>query len=116
LPAVALPGGDLAATQPWRNLLAQMLAFVPDWQNFPETAVLQRQNWPVLARAIARNINAPLASSTGRLFDAVACALDCAPLQLSYEGRRPADWKRWRWAARMLRIRSRCRLMAISLI
>jgi len=85
-PAVALPGGDLAATQPWRNLLAQMLAFVPDWQNFPETAVLQRQNWPVLARAIARNINAPLASSTGRLFDAVACALDCAPLQLSYEG------------------------------
>jgi hydrogenase maturation protein HypF len=86
LPAVALPGGDLAATQPWRNLLAQMLAFVPDWQNFPETAVLQRQNWPVLARAIARNINAPLASSAGRLFDAVACALDCAPLQLSYEG------------------------------
>lgn len=86
LPAVALPGGDLAATQPWRNLLAQMLAFVPDWQTLPETAVLQRQNWPVLARAIARNINAPLASSTGRLFDAVACALDCAPLQLSYEG------------------------------
>lgn len=86
LPAVALPGGDLAATQPWRNLLAQMLAFVPDWQNFPKTAVLQRQNWPVLARAIARNINAPMASSTGRLFDAVACALDCAPLQLSYEG------------------------------
>jgi hydrogenase maturation protein HypF len=65
LPAVALPGGDLAATQPWRNLLAQMLAFVPDWQYFPETAVLQRQNWPVLARAIARNINAPLASSPG---------------------------------------------------
>ncbi|MCL9673934.1 carbamoyltransferase HypF [Citrobacter sp. MNAZ 1397] len=86
LPAVALPGGDLAATQPWRNLLAQMLAFVPDWPSFPETAVLQRQNWPVLARAIARNINAPLASSAGRLFDAVACALDCAPLQLSYEG------------------------------
>lgn len=86
LPAVALPGGDLAALQPWRNLLAQMLAFVPDWQTFPETAALRRQNWPVLARAIARGINSPRASSCGRLFDAVACALECAPAQLSYEG------------------------------
>ncbi|WP_312691349.1 carbamoyltransferase HypF [Kosakonia sp.] len=86
LPAVALPGGDLAAQQPWRNLLAHMLAFVPDWQHYPECAVLERQNWPLLARAVARGINAPLASSCGRLFDAVACALECAPLQLSYEG------------------------------
>ncbi len=85
LPAVA-PGGDLAAQQPWRNLLAQMLAFVPDWQHYPECAVLERQNWPLLARAIERGINAPLASSCGRLFDAVACALGCAPLHLSYEG------------------------------
>ncbi|POT56402.1 carbamoyltransferase HypF [Citrobacter amalonaticus] len=86
LPAVALPGGDLAAKQPWRNWLAQCMRFVPDWQQYPETAVLQRQNWRVLARAIERGINAPLASSCGRLFDAVAAALDCAPVSLSYEG------------------------------
>ncbi|HCB1499034.1 TPA: carbamoyltransferase HypF [Klebsiella michiganensis] len=86
LPAVALPGGDLAARQPWRNLLAQCLAFVPDWQNYAETAALRQQNWPLLARAIERGINAPKASSCGRLFDAVACALGCAPLTLSYEG------------------------------
>lgn len=86
LPAVALPGGDLAAQQPWRNLLAQMLAFVPGWQNYPETGEIQRQNWPLLARAIERGINAPRASSCGRLFDALACALGCAPLHLSYEG------------------------------
>ncbi|WP_437887184.1 carbamoyltransferase HypF [Phytobacter sp. V91] len=86
LPAVALPGGDLAAKQSWRNLLAQMLAFVPDWQTWPETSPAQRHNWPILARAIERRLNAPLASSTGRLFDAVACALGCAPEQLSYEG------------------------------
>ena len=30
LPAVALAGGDLAAKQPWRNLLAQCLRFVPE--------------------------------------------------------------------------------------
>ncbi len=71
LPAVALPGGDLAATQPWRNLLAQCLRFVPEWQNYSETASVQQQNWSVLARAIERGINAPLASSCGRLFDAL---------------------------------------------
>ena len=75
LPAVALPGGDLAAKQPWRNLLAHCLAFVPDWQQYPETRAVQRQNWPLLATAIQRGINAPRASSCGRLFDAVACAL-----------------------------------------
>lgn len=66
LPAVALPGGDLAAKQPWRNLLAQCLRFVPEWQNYSETASVQQQNWSVLARAIERGINAPLASSCGR--------------------------------------------------
>ncbi|WP_312227713.1 carbamoyltransferase HypF [Pseudescherichia sp.] len=86
LPAVALPGGDLAAQQPWRNLLAHCLAFVPEWQRYPETQPVQTQNWQPLARAIVRGINAPLASSCGRLFDAVACALGCAPAILSYEG------------------------------
>ncbi|HEO9144737.1 TPA: carbamoyltransferase HypF [Enterobacter asburiae] len=75
LPAVALPGGDLAAVQPWRNLLAHCLAFVPDWQHYQETRAVQRQNWPLLATAIGRGVNAPLASSCGRLFDAIACAL-----------------------------------------
>ncbi len=38
LPAVALPGGDLAARQPWRNLLAHCPAYVDDWQNDAQTA------------------------------------------------------------------------------
>ncbi|MRM11065.1 carbamoyltransferase HypF [Enterobacter cloacae subsp. dissolvens] len=75
LPAVAMPGGDLAAMQPWRNLLAHCLAFVPDWQRYPETRTVRSQNWPLLATAAQRSLNAPLASSCGRLFDAVACAL-----------------------------------------
>ena len=85
-PPVALPGADLAAKQPWRNLLAHCLAFVPDWQTFAETQPLQQQNWPLLKQAIARGLNSPQASSCGRLFDAVACALGCAPQMLSYEG------------------------------
>lgn len=83
LPAVALPGGDLAARQPWRNLLAQRLAFMPEGASLVS---LQRHPVEALARAVARGINAPMASSCGRLFDAVASALDCAPDTLSYEG------------------------------
>ncbi|ALB62579.1 carbamoyl phosphate phosphatase [Cronobacter condimenti 1330] len=86
LPAVALPGGDLAARQPWRNWLAQWLAFVPDWQTLPQAAGLLDIPWQPLARAIERGINAPRASSTGRLFDAVAAMLGVAPAAQSYEG------------------------------
>ena len=59
----------------WRNLLAHCPAFVPDWQRYPETRAVRSQNWPLLATAVQRGLNAPLASSCGRLFDAVACAL-----------------------------------------
>ncbi|MFC0225576.1 carbamoyltransferase HypF [Serratia aquatilis] len=86
LPAVALPGGDLAAQQPWRNLLAQLLRFVPDWLQLPEAAAIPQPESATLARAIQRQINAPLASSAGRLFDAVAAALQIVPQQISWEG------------------------------
>ncbi|WP_432325266.1 carbamoyltransferase HypF [Yersinia enterocolitica] len=86
LPAVALPGGDLASHQPWRNLLAQFQRFVPNWQNLPEAAAIPQPQGEVLARAIARGINAPLASSAGRLFDAVAAALNIIPQAISWEG------------------------------
>ncbi|HKS33708.1 MAG TPA: carbamoyltransferase HypF [Enterobacteriaceae bacterium] len=86
LPPVALPGGDRAAREPWRNLLAQWQAFVPDWPQRPQAEALRHHPWQPLSRAIAAGINAPLASSCGRLFDAVAAALGCAPEQLSWQG------------------------------
>lgn len=86
LPSVALPGGDRAAREPWRNLLAQWQAFVPDWPQRPQSQVLRPYPWEPLSRAITAGINAPLASSCGRLFDAVAVALGCAPEQLSWQG------------------------------
>lgn len=86
LPAVALPGGDRAAVQPWRNLLAQWLEFVPDWQNYPESSVITAQQWLPLEKAIKRGLNSPLASSCGRLFDAVAAALSLSSATISWEG------------------------------
>lgn len=86
LPAVALPGGDRAAREPWRNLLAQGLAFVKNWSDYPEFNVVSRRSWQPLERAIARGINAPQASSAGRLFDALAAALGLLEEAQSYEG------------------------------
>jgi len=86
LPAVALPGGDCAARQPWRNLLAHWQAFVPDWQTRSEADTVLSHPWLPLSKAISAGINAPRASSCGRLFDAVAAALHCAPASLSWEG------------------------------
>ncbi|WJV52504.1 carbamoyltransferase HypF [Prodigiosinella aquatilis] len=86
LPAVALPGGDLAARQPWRNLLAQWLKFVPDWADLSEAAVIPAASVPLLTKAIERGLNAPLASSAGRLFDAVATATGFPSATQSWEG------------------------------
>ncbi len=86
LPAVALPGGDRAAREPWRNLLAQAQAYISDWQDYPELAPVAQREWQPLMRAIQRGINAPLASSAGRLFDAVAAALNIVGDAQSYEG------------------------------
>lgn len=86
LPPVALPGGDLAARQPWRNLLAQWLRFVPDWQQQPQAACFPAHAVPLLATAIARGVQSPLSSSAGRLFDAVAAATGFGAREQSWEG------------------------------
>ena len=85
LPAVALPGGDLAAKQPWRNWLAHLHQFVPQWQEIL-TQTCTEPNWPILINAIERGLNCPPISSAGRLFDTVAYALGIAPSSVSWEG------------------------------
>ncbi len=85
LPAVALPGGDLAAKQPWRNWLAHLHQFVPQWQEIL-TKTCTEPNWQMLVNAIERRLNCPPISSAGRLFDAVAYALGIAPSSVSWEG------------------------------
>ena len=85
LPAVALPGGDLAAKQPWRNWLAHLHQFVPQWQEIL-TKTCTEPNWQILVNAIERGLNCPPISSAGRLFDAVTYALGIAPTIVSWEG------------------------------
>ena len=89
---VALLGGDKASREPWRNLYAHLRAEM-SWaeleSNFGDTRPVQRlHDKPVklLEQILETRTNAPLASSTGRLFDAVAAALDLFPEEIEYEG------------------------------
>ena len=88
---VALPGGDRAVSEPWRNTLAHLLAAVgPDWQTDLEGTDLGRrlEARPVglVTQMIERAVNSPPCSSAGRLFDAVAGALGVGFEAQSYEG------------------------------
>jgi len=75
LEPVPMPGGEIAVREPWRMALSQV------WNAFGEEALtLPLACWQnrtleeikLVAQAMAGNVHAPLTSSCGRLFDAVA--------------------------------------------
>ena len=84
----AMQGGDAAARQPWRNLIARLLQHFGPLPSWPQRYQSMLSDYPVQAvcAAIAGGINAPVASSSGRLFEAVAMALGYAPAEQSFEG------------------------------
>nr|WP_281423845.1 Sua5/YciO/YrdC/YwlC family protein [Mesorhizobium silamurunense] len=89
---VAMPGGDKASVEPWRNAYAHLrAAFGPDFltklpADRPFVRALAEKPLGVLDRMIERGVNAPLASSAGRLFDACAAVLGICFKRQSYEG------------------------------
>jgi hydrogenase maturation protein HypF len=83
---VPLPGGDLAARQPWRMALSHLLAtYGEELPALPFLATVAPEELAVVRQALAKGINAPLASSCGRLFDAVAALLGVRSVA-SFEG------------------------------
>lgn len=79
LRSVLLPGGDAAIREPWRVLGAYLREACGEGFRHDLPPVVTRsipgESWHVLDRMIDRGINSPLASSAGRLFDAVAALL-----------------------------------------
>jgi hydrogenase maturation protein HypF len=89
---VAMPGGTQAIREPWRNLYSHLKDAI-GWDglttHFPGldlSAYLQVKPRAMLDAMIATKLNAPAASSCGRLFDAVAAALGVCREQQTYEG------------------------------
>ncbi len=77
LEPVPMPGGAAAIREPWRMAAAYG---VPD-----SLPVARRPEWPTVSSMARRRVNAPLTSSMGRLFDAVAAALGIRD-RVNYEG------------------------------
>jgi len=89
---VAMPGGTQAIREPWRSLYAHLMAEI-GWaafaMNFDGLALyedLSRRPRATMDAIIRQGLNAPRASSCGRLFDAVAAALGICRDRQSYEG------------------------------
>jgi hydrogenase maturation protein HypF len=89
---VAMIGGDQASREPWRNLYAHLVAemgwpaFASNFQDLDVYRRLSEKPRPLLDRMLATGTQVPLASSCGRLFDAVAAAVGISFERQAYEG------------------------------
>ncbi|HKI61172.1 MAG TPA: hypothetical protein VKA31_02660 [Mariprofundaceae bacterium] len=86
---VAMIGGAAAIHEPWRNTLAHLL---PIWdrvtENFADTDIVRfllQKPVSTMQRMVDSGMNAPLASSCGRLFDGVAAALGLYREKVAFE-------------------------------
>ena len=96
--AVRLPGGDAAATQPWRMACAWLAAALEtDEPAIPKALAssVERPAWEGVAGMIATGTNAPPTTSAGRLFDAVAALCAASAPRWSTKDRRPRSSRDW---------------------
>ncbi len=89
---VALLGGKQAMLEPWRNtyahlnLTGQWARIEQQYESLKIVQFLKSKPLATLDAMLASGTNSPLASSCGRLFDAVAAAVGICTEKLSYEG------------------------------
>jgi hydrogenase maturation protein HypF len=94
-----LPGGDLAMREPRRAALGLLHAWLGDEvfsrDDVPLLAAFTLGEREMLAVALRRQVNAPMTTSAGRLFDAAA-ALAQVRLYNRFEGQAAMEWE---WCA-----------------
>jgi hydrogenase maturation protein HypF len=76
---IPLPGGDLAAEEPWRTAVSYLYKiYGADFLSLelPLLKQIDPEKIRLIIQMIDKNINCPLTSGAGRLFDCVASLLD----------------------------------------
>ncbi len=84
---IPLPGGDSAAKEPYRMAISYLYStFGDDFTNLdiPLLKKLDKNNVEILKQMIEKNINSPLTSSCGRLFDAISSIIGICDI-VSYD-------------------------------
>lgn len=85
-----LPGGDAAALEPWRPLLAMAADCGPSALARAVKRAPSASSAATILKMVSGGINSPVSSSMGRLFDAVACAAGLGSAS-TYEAQGPME-------------------------
>jgi len=97
-----LPGGERAVREPRRSCLGLLYALLGDaalaLEDLPPVASFTPRERAVLRRVLAQGLNAPLTSSAGRLFDALAALLGVRQVS-TFEGQAAMELE---WAAQAI--------------
>jgi hydrogenase maturation protein HypF len=75
LEPIPLPGGDAAVKEPWRVAFSALRAAGVEPEQAARLARAEPEQARIVERMIERRLNAPMTSSLGRLFDAVAAVV-----------------------------------------
>ena len=85
LKPIPLPGGDLAISKPTRMALSMLWSYQLPWQaNLAPVIALSAMERDILKAQLENEVNTPLTSSMGRLFDAVSALIGVC-MEVSYE-------------------------------
>lgn len=96
---VALIGGEKAVYEPWRNTYAHLIAemgwlrFAMNYEELDLFEFLDAKPRDLLNSMLKSGVNSPLASSCGRLFDAVAAAVGVCRDRVAYEGQAAIEFE-----------------------
>lgn len=82
---VPLPGGEKAIEEPWRIAASFLQKLNISKDKYPERLKLMGSRLDIVSQMLDKNINSPLSSGCGRLFDAVAALLELVEY-IDYEG------------------------------
>jgi len=80
-----MPGGEIAIKKPYRLAIGYLYSLFKDIPELPFLKDISKEEIEIIKKQIDKNINTPLTSSMGRLFDTVSSMLNICK-ESSYEG------------------------------